>query len=90
MTTAYATVRNEYGIHCRPSAVIVKECQSYPGTIRVETELGDEGDAKNLMALMGLGISCGTDVTIKVEGPDEEAMAQKMVELFERNFDFPR
>ena len=89
MTTVSATVRNEYGIHCRPSAIIVKECQGYPGEIRVRTE-DAEADPRHLMDLIGLGISCGTTVKISVAGPNEEETAHKMAELFERDFDFPR
>jgi phosphotransferase system HPr (HPr) family protein len=90
MTTASATVRNEYGIHCRPSAVIVKESQKYPGRIEVETAGGHVADAKNMLAVIGLGIACGDRVTIRVEGPDEEVVCKRLVELFQTEFDFPR
>ncbi len=36
-----ATIRNEQGIHCRPSAVIIKAVKNYDGEIRVISEEGE-------------------------------------------------
>ncbi len=90
MFSASATVRNEYGIHCRPSALIVKECQGYSGIIQVEASDGRVADAKNMLAIIGLGVACGQNVTILVTGPDEERVCRRIVELFRTEFDFPR
>ena len=90
MITAQATVRNEYGIHCRPSAVIVKESQKYLGKIEILNGDGQVADAKSMLALIGLGLACGSTVTIRIEGPDEEAACRRLIELFETEFDFPR
>jgi phosphocarrier protein HPr len=83
-----ATVRNSAGIHCRPSALIVTAAIAYPGKIQVTCDEGDV-DLRSLLALVSLGLSEGTPVRIRVWGPDEETVCQKMVELFERHFDFP-
>ena len=91
MTAMEATVKNEYGIHCRPSAVIAKEAQSYAGAIEVVSKSnGAKADAKSILLLVGLGVKCNETVVITVSGPDEEAMARHMVELFETSFDFSR
>jgi len=90
MTSRTATVRNEYGIHCRPSAVIAQEVRSYPGRITVRTSDGREADPRRLLELISLGIHCGDTVVIEVEGPDEDKVCTRLVELFETNFDFPR
>ncbi len=88
MIARKATIRNEYGIHCRPSAIIVQELKDYPGTIRVRDASGQEADAKHLLELISLGLRCGAEIEIEVDGPDEEAMAEKAAELFERHFEF--
>jgi len=90
MTTLTATVRNEYGIHCRPSAVIAKEAQAYSGVIKVSTDGLNEADARSVLSLVGLAMKCGTTVSITVSGADEEKACRRMAELFETNFDFPR
>ncbi|MFH0953595.1 MAG: HPr family phosphocarrier protein [Verrucomicrobiota bacterium] len=83
-----ATVQNAMGIHCRPSAVIIKEAAGYPGQIRVSAGQR-ECDPRSVMHLMALGLPQGAEVTIRVTGPDAENFCRKMVGLFEKHFDFP-
>jgi len=83
-----ATIRNGQGIHCRPSALIIKEVCRYPGWMRV---LGPSGqaDLRSLLELVSLGLAKGAHVRIRVSGPDEQAFCSRLVELFETYFDFP-
>lgn len=83
-----AIVCNSAGIHCRPSAVIIKEGMSYPGVIRV-TANSRESDLRSVMSLLALGLLQGTDITIRVSGPNEQAFCRKLVDLFQTHFDFP-
>ena len=83
-----ATVRNDLGIHCRPSAVIIKECGRYAGQMGIGTESGP-ADLRSLIALVALGLEKGARVDIRVSGPDEERVCARLVELFETHFDFP-
>jgi len=89
MVTRSATVQNEYGIHCRPSTLIAIEARSYPGTITVSTPTG-KADAKSVIEMVSLAAGHGESVTITVKGPDEEAVAQRFVSLFEKHFDFEK
>lgn len=83
-----ATVQNAQGIHCRPSAVIMKEAASYAGTIGI-TGNSRTCNLRSVMELLALGLHQGSTVTIQVSGPDEEAFCRRLVELFETHFDFP-
>jgi phosphocarrier protein len=83
-----AIVRNEAGIHCRPSALIVKEAAPYTGQITIATASGS-CDAKSIMGLLAMGLGPGERVSITVEGPDEAAQAERLRMLFETHFDFP-
>mgnify|MGYP000485669956 CR=1 FL=1 len=88
MFEAKATVKNEAGIHCRPSAILVKEGCSYSGEILVTAESGSCSLTSALELIM-MGLEPQAEVTIQVTGPDEEAYCKKLVELFETHFDFP-
>lgn len=90
MTSRQAYITNRYGIHCRPSAIIVKEARKYDARISIIDHNGREADAKNALGLIGLGIVYGETVTIEVEGENEEALCDQMVKLLETNFDFER
>ena len=88
MIRAQATVQNAHGIHCRPSAVLVKEGSAYPGEILVTAKSGTS-DLRSALGLIMLGLEKGAEVAIQVAGPDEEAFCKKLVDLFEYHFDFP-
>ena len=87
MVQMEATVRNKYGIHCRPSALIVKAAQTYAGTIhvaRADTDGAAKVDAKSVLGLMGLGLAQGAKVHLLVAGPDEDKVCREMIVLFEK------
>ena len=88
MVEIKAVVQNEAGIHCRPSALLVKEGFAYAGDILVTAESGT-CTLKSALELIMLGLEKGAKVDIQVTGPDEEAFAQRLAELFETHFDFP-
>ncbi|MDH3981492.1 MAG: HPr family phosphocarrier protein [Kiritimatiellaceae bacterium] len=83
-----AVIQNEAGIHCRPSAILIREGSVYPGEILVTAPSGTCSLTSALECIM-LGMEQGTEVTIQVTGPDEEVFARKLAELFETHFDFP-
>ena len=88
MTEVQATIQNEAGIHCRPSALILKEAATWDGEIEVIAPSGTT-HLQSALELIMLGLEKGTTVTLRVEGNGEEAFAKKMAELFETHFDFP-
>ena len=90
MTSRQATIRNEYGIHCRPSAVIASEVKDCPGQVTVTDDRGSSADPRSIMALLSLGLTRGRQVTVTVDGPGEEGLCARLVELLETNFDFPK
>ena len=89
MTEIDAVIQNEHGIHCRPSALIIKEIGGYEGHIEIHCEHGC-CNPRSMLGLMSMGLEHGKHIRITVEGPDEDAMAQKLKALFETHFDFPR
>lgn len=88
MQTRTATIQNKQGIHCRPSALIVKEFQDYPGRIQLSNANG-KCDLDSVMQLLSLEMNMGSAVTIEVDGGDEAVAADRLVELLETRFDFP-
>ena len=88
MITEKAIIKNEMGIHVRPSGLIIKEITGYPGKIKLkkgEIEL----NLVSIMDLLALGLVKGDEIGISVSGPDEETYNRKLVDLFEFHFDYP-
>lgn len=88
MKTETATIQNAAGIHCRPSAVIVKEFNDYPGRITLSNENGS-CSVGSVMQILSLEMNQGGHVTIEVEGQNEAQTASRLKELLETHFDFP-
>ena len=78
------TITDEVGIHARPAGVLVKEAKKYPATITLKTAKGS-ADARKLMAIMALGVKQNDEVTVEVEGENEEQAAKEIQVFFEAN-----
>lgn len=77
-------ITDEIGIHARPAGQLVKEAKAFTSKITLETN-GKSADASKLMAVMSLGVKCGTEVTVKAEGEDEDAAIAKLQEFMKIN-----
>ena len=78
------TITDAVGIHARPAGMLVKEAKNYESTITIVK--GDRrADVRKLMVLMSLGVKCGEEVTVEVEGADEDAAVAGMQKFFEEN-----
>lgn len=69
------------GLHARPAASVVKVASRFGS--RVVLTSGDRAvDVKSLIALLGLTIRPGAEITLTADGPDaEEALAALVAEL---------
>ena len=77
-------ITDEVGIHARPAGILVKEAKKYQSKIKVVKD-GKAAEASKLMALMGLGVKCGMEVEVTVEGPDEDVASEEIKKFFEEN-----
>ena len=77
-------IKDEVGIHARPASELVKEAKKYSSTITI-TKDDKSAVATKLMAVMSLGVKCGEEITVTVEGEDEDTAVEKMKEYMEAN-----
>lgn len=78
------TITDPVGIHARPAGLLAKKAKEFESVITIDKS-GKSAAATKLMALMGLGIKCGENVTVTVEGADEEKAAAEMEKFFSEN-----
>jgi len=81
-------VNNSAGIHCRPSSMILAEVQKFPDHKFCLSSTSGESDLTSILSLLSLGIQCGEEVTLTVEGPNEEEVSDKLSDLLAYEFDF--
>ena len=72
------------GIHARQAGLLVKAAKACASSITIAKD-GKKGDAKKIFAIMGLGAKQGDEVTVIVEGEDEEKAAQTIEAFLKEN-----
>ncbi len=84
MKTFTFKVTDPQGLHARPAGVLVKATAEFESKITI-VKNGREADAKRLLNLMSLGIKSGEEITVNVEGADEENAATSLQDFFQKN-----
>jgi phosphocarrier protein len=77
---------NQYGIHARPAALIVKVASRFDADVFVEKG-GTRVSGKSIMGLMTLEASRGTKLRLIASGPDAEQALDQLEALIGRKFD---
>ena len=77
-------ITDPMGMHARPAGMLVKAVAGYASKITVTAPTGT-ADAKRLMGLMRLAAKQGMELTISIEGPDEEKAATELQAFLAEN-----
>lgn len=65
-------ITDEAGLHARPATIVVNTASKYDSDIYLEYN-GRRVNLKSIMGVMSLGVPQGAEITVIVEGGDEEA-----------------
>lgn len=84
MLSFHYVIKDEVGLHARPAGLLVKEAKKYESKICIKKD-GKTAEATKLMALMGLGVTCGQEVEVEITGADEKAAYEAILAFFEQN-----
>lgn len=85
MITKKVTVRNDAGLHARPSSMLVKTASKFRADFMIELQ-GYRINGKSILGIMMLAAECGTELLLSMEGPDEEEAMEAVAALFESGF----
>ena len=69
------------GLHARPAAALVKAASVYHAKITVSSPAGS-ADSRSLLSLLQLSAAQGTELTVSIEGEDEEKAAADLLAFF--------
>ena len=75
-------ITDPMGMHARPAGMLVKAVAPFASNITAPT---GTADARRLMALMKLAAKQGMELTVTVEGADEEKAAAELKAFLEAN-----
>ena len=77
-------ITDELGIHARPAGMLAKLAKEYESKIQI-TKGEKTVAATQLLMLMGLAVKHGDEITISVEGADEEVAFDGIQTFFKEN-----
>jgi phosphotransferase system HPr (HPr) family protein len=81
-------VSNSLGLHARPAMRFVDAANGFSSSIRVLKGGAEpmDVDGKSIMEMITLAAEMGTPLTIRCDGSDAEAAADKLAALFAEKF----
>ncbi len=79
-------VQNKLGLHARPAALFVKAAAKFKSNVFLRRD-DHEVNGKSIMGVMMLAAEKGSELTITVDGDDEEQAMAALLALFENKFD---
>jgi phosphocarrier protein HPr len=79
-------LRNQYGLHARPAAMLVKLASRYDADVTVEKD-GTKVSGKSILGLMTLEASFGSVLRVTAVGADAERALDEIEQLILRKFD---
>ena len=79
------TIINKLGLHARATAKLGATASDFDSKVRIRGK-GRDVDAKNIMQVMMLAASQGTEVELTADGPDEQEAIDALVALIDDYF----
>lgn len=79
-------VASAHGLHARPAALFVKAATDSGASVHLRK--GDRTvDAKSILGVISLGIDHGDEVTLAVDGENDEAVLNELAAFLEQDHD---
>jgi phosphocarrier protein HPr len=80
------TITNKVGLHARPAALFVQTAARFKDT-KIEVVKDDTvRDAKSILGILTLGVSQGTTILIRADGPQADEAIAALSDLVDRDF----
>ncbi|WP_338533616.1 phosphocarrier protein HPr [Paenibacillus peoriae] len=76
-------VKDETGIHARPSTILVNTASNFDSDIRIKHN-GKEMNLKSILGILSLGMEYGSEFDVVVDGSDEVEALETLEETLLR------
>lgn len=76
---------NKLGLHARASMKLMNAASRFQSDLFIHHN-GRKSDAKDIMTLMALAITVGTEIEIEADGPDEKDALKAVIHLINDRF----
>ena len=76
---------NRAGMHTRPASMLVKLASKFKAEFYIIKD-SFQINGKSIIGVMSLAAECGSDVTLRFDGQDEDKAAEEIIKFFEEGF----
>ncbi|MBO4341453.1 MAG: HPr family phosphocarrier protein [Bacteroidales bacterium] len=83
MVSAKVVLKAPTGLHARPAADLVKLVKGFEGSLVKIASPARSVNAASVLSLLSLGIKCGTELEISVEGGREQEALEAVISFIE-------
>lgn len=80
------TVGSKSGLHARPAKLFVQAATRAPVPVRIQAG-GRDVDARSMLAVLSLGVTHGTEVTLRAEGEHADEALDELARLLATDLD---
>lgn len=85
--TRQVTVLNPAGLHARPSLAVAQIVRGSQSKVQISTPWKTTVDAGDVLQMLSLGATQGTELTLSATGPDAQQVLDALAERFADQFD---
>lgn len=79
------TIKNRLGLHARAAAQLVQTANQFSAEVTLQKE-DMEVNGKSIMGILLLAAPQGTEISVAIDGPDEERAMTVLADLIEDGF----
>jgi phosphocarrier protein len=79
------TIKNRLGLHARAAVKFVNTANRFGADVHIVKD-GSEIDGKSILGILTLAATQGSDIVLRIDGPDEAAAWTALSELIDGRF----
>jgi phosphocarrier protein len=85
MVKKKVVVKNRLGLHARAAVKFMNLANRFASSVWIEKD-GNEIDGKSILGILTLAAVQGSEITLKISGPDEDQALNALETLIENMF----
>jgi phosphocarrier protein len=86
MVNKKIVIKNKLGLHARAAVKFMNLANRFASSVWIEKD-GNEIDGKSILGILTLAATQGSEIRLKISGPDEDRALDALEGLIENKFD---
>lgn len=83
MVSENVVVNLKTGLHARPASELISFVKKYKSKVTIKTGT-KQANCASIISIMALGLKCGTEITVMVDGEDEVTALPEIVDFIRK------